>query len=59
MDDLWSWLLVTFSPGIRVDNWYNGDPPLGLRGYLDDYVSRIMGFAMLRQLRVKPSECTK
>ena len=43
----------TFVPNIRADVWYNGGPPVGLRGYLNDYVSRVMGYATIRQLRVR------
>ena len=53
MDDYWSWLNTTAIPSLRADNWYNNKQPLGLRGFLDDYVSRVIGFATLRQLRIK------
>ena len=36
---------------------YNGDPPYGLRGYLDDRVNRIIGFALVRQIREIPGNC--
>jgi polycystin 1L2 len=58
MDDFWVWLNETVAPSLRADNWYNGKRPLGLRGFLGDYVSRIMGFATLRQLRVKRGACS-
>ena len=44
-------------PNVRVQNWYNGDPPYGLRGYLDDRVNRIIGYAMVRQVREKVGNC--
>jgi len=55
MEDFWTWMEITVAPNQRADNWYNGWRPVGLRGYLNDYVSRIMGFATLRQLRVDRS----
>ena len=42
---------------MRVQNWYNGDPPYGLRGYLDDRVNRIIGYAVVRQVREKVGTC--
>ena len=43
---------------MRVQNWYNGDPPYGLRGYLDDRVNRIIGYAVVRQVREKAGTCS-
>jgi len=53
MDDFWHWLNYTAVPSLRSDNWYNNKRPVGMRGFLGDTVSRLMGFATLRQLRVK------
>jgi len=53
MDDFWDWLNYTAVPSLRSDNWYNNRRPVGTRGFLGDTVSRLMGFATLRQLRVK------
>ena len=44
-------------PNVRVQNWYNGDPPYGLRGYLDDRVNRLIGYALVRQVREKAGNC--
>ena len=43
MNQWWMWVNTTLIPNVRVQNWYNGDPPYGLRGYLDDRVNRIIG----------------
>ena len=43
MNQWWMWVNTTLIPGVRVQPWYNGDPPYGLRGYLDDRVNRIIG----------------
>ena len=56
MENFWDWANQTFAVGQRADNWYNTWRPVGLRGYLSDYVSRIMGYATMRQLRVKRGE---
>jgi len=58
MDDFWEWLTDTAAPSLRADNWYNGHRPVGMRGFLGDYVSRMMGFATLRQLRIKKGSYT-
>ena len=53
----WMWVNHTLIPNVRVQNWYNGAPPYGLRGYLDDRVNRIIGYAVVRQVREKPGTC--
>ena len=40
-------------PGLRADVWYNGEQPIFQRGFVGDRVSRIIGYATIRQLRVK------
>ena len=44
------------STGLRANEWYNGGQPYGLAGYLNDFSSRMVGYATLRQLRVKNSK---
>ena len=41
--------------GLRASAWYNGGQPDGLGGFLNDFSSRMVGYATLRQLRVKNS----
>ena len=53
----WKWMNSTLLPNVRVQPWYNGDPPYGLRGYLDDRVNRIIGYALVRQIREIPGNC--
>ena len=52
------WLDETLIPNVRVQPWYNGKPPYGLRGYLDDRVNRIIGYAIVRQVREEMGVCT-
>ena len=47
----YKWLKETVKPNVRVQYWYNGKPPYGLRGYLDDKANRIIGYAIIRQVR--------
>ena len=53
----WLWLNTTLIPNVRVQNWYNGFPPYGLRGYLDDRVNRLIGYAVVRQVRERGGTC--
>ena len=57
VNDWWNWLHDTVLPNVRVQNWYNDKPPYGLRGYLDDRVNRIIGYAIIRQTREKVNSC--
>jgi hypothetical protein len=44
--------------GLRANTWYDQkhSQPFGLAGFLNDYSSRMMGYATLRQLIVKNSK---
>jgi polycystin 1L2 len=55
--DFWLWAKRTFAPGLRADRWYNNAPQWGLTGFFNDYTSRIIGYGMLRQVRVKGDTC--
>lgn len=57
-DNFWNWTEKIFIPGIRAARWYNGELPYFQRGFTGDRVGRMMGYAVLRQLRVKPDFCT-
>ncbi|PVD37765.1 hypothetical protein C0Q70_00366 [Pomacea canaliculata] len=54
-DDFWNWTQSGLVNGIRAGPYYNNYPPLLLRGYVNDKVSKILGYAVMRQLRVRPS----
>jgi polycystin 1L2 len=47
----------SFVLNLRAQSWYNGDLPRHLAGFLDDKSNRLIGWATMRQLRVKPSVC--
>lgn len=55
-DDFWVWAKSGLVDGIRAGVWYNDGQPIFLRGYINDKQSRIMGYATMRQLRVKRGE---
>ncbi|BFZ03248.1 hypothetical protein BsWGS_06287 [Bradybaena similaris] len=56
-EEFWKWSMSGMANGIRAGAYYNDYPPLKLRAYINDKVSRILGYATMRQLRVKPSQC--
>ncbi|XP_054719265.1 polycystic kidney disease 2-like 2 protein [Uloborus diversus] len=55
--DFYKWTREVLIPELIVGKWYNGDQPFGLRGFLSDRVNRIMGYGMLRQVRIKERSC--
>lgn len=57
INDWFMWLEYTLLPNVRVQNWYNGKPPYGLRGYLNDRANRLIGYAIIRQIRQEKGHC--
>ncbi|CAF1320727.1 unnamed protein product [Adineta steineri] len=57
IDEYWYWLENSFVSNIRAQQWYNGDIPQYLNGFLNDKSSRLIGWATMRQLRVKSELC--
>ncbi|XP_072168355.1 uncharacterized protein [Diadema setosum] len=53
----WVWLEQTFIPAIFPQTWYNGEPDPEVEGFLADQNAYIIGFAVLRQLRIKHGLC--
>jgi len=53
VDDFWTWSQTKLASGLRASIWYNSIQPYGLAGYINDFSSRMVGYATLRQLRVK------
>ena len=58
-DDLWSWMKSTLIPELFVGRWYNRHQPYGLRGFMNDRVNRMMGYPVLRQVRIRPQNNCK
>ena len=56
-DDMWNWVDNTLITNLLIGQWYNGYKPLGLRGFMNDRVNRMMGYGILRQIRIKPNTC--
>ncbi|CAF4101668.1 unnamed protein product, partial [Adineta steineri] len=57
IDEYWYWLENSFVSNIRAQQWYNGDIPQYLNGFLNDKSSRLIGWATMRQLRIKSELC--
>ncbi|UJR06650.1 hypothetical protein I4U23_010936 [Adineta vaga] len=58
INQYWNWLEDSFVDNLRAQNWYNGEPPRNLSGFIDDKSHRLIGWATMRQLRVKPKTCS-
>ena len=56
VDEFWTWSIEKLAFGQRANTWYNGQQPYGLAGFLNDFSSRMVGYATLRQLRVRNSK---
>ncbi|XP_042202967.1 polycystic kidney disease protein 1-like 2 [Homarus americanus] len=56
-DMFWNYLHKGFLHRLRADVLYNGKPPYLLRGFLGDHNNRIMGYAIIRQIRVMNASC--
>ncbi|KAL8606997.1 hypothetical protein ACOMHN_041386 [Nucella lapillus] len=57
VEEFFNWARSGLVNGIRAGAYYNDYPPLLLRGYVNDKVSKILGYATMRQLRIRPSLC--
>ncbi|CAF1687744.1 unnamed protein product, partial [Adineta ricciae] len=57
ISEYWSWLENSFVENIRAQQWYNGDAPRNLSGFIDDKSNRLIGWATMRQLRVRADLC--
>ena len=51
------WSKEVIMQEIRAQRNYNDAPPYGLVGFLDDRVNRIMGYAIIRQIRARRHNC--
>ncbi|CAF1616393.1 unnamed protein product [Adineta ricciae] len=58
LDQYWTWVNTAFLPRLRASNWYNGDRPTNLSGFIGDKTNRMLGWTTMRQLRVKPDSCS-
>ena len=57
INDYWLWLEESFVSNLRAQPWYNGDSPRYLRGFLNDKTHRLIGWPVMRQIRVQSDRC--
>ncbi|CAF3684254.1 unnamed protein product [Adineta steineri] len=53
----WNWLENSFVENIHAQQWYNGDAPRNLSGFINDKSNRLIGWVTMRQLRIKSQSC--
>lgn len=58
VDEFWQWTLDTMAVNLRANTWYNGDQPYKLAGYINDFSSRMIGYGIMRQIRVSNNSCS-
>ncbi|CAF1671065.1 unnamed protein product, partial [Adineta ricciae] len=58
IDQCWEWIENIFASKMRIQPWYNSDVPQNLTGYINDKSNRIIGWSVMRQLRVKSTKCS-
>ncbi|CAF1690903.1 unnamed protein product, partial [Adineta ricciae] len=58
-DEFWKWLEEDFIEKIRAQKWYNKKNVENLRGYLNDTSNRLLGWALMKQLRIRTEFCPK
>ena len=57
--DFWLWLENRFVSNLRAQQWYNKDQPIHLNGYLNDRTNRLVGWTMMKQLRIRSHQCSQ
>jgi polycystin 1L2 len=58
INDYWNWLEESFVGNIHAQQWYNGDSPRNLSGFINDKSNRLIGWGTMRQLRIKSNLCS-
>jgi len=53
----WSWLNNIFAENLRAQRWYNQELPHDLSGFIADRTNRLIGWAVMRQLRIRSQSC--
>ena len=57
VEDYWNWIERKFVSNLRAQEWYNGDIPRYLNGFLNDKTNRLIGWGIMRQLRIQSHPC--
>ena len=59
VEDFWKWSMGSLAVNLRASKWYNSKQPYGLAGFMNDFTSRMLGYATFRQVRVLNSKIIK
>ncbi|UJR19382.1 hypothetical protein I4U23_022512 [Adineta vaga] len=59
INEYWNWLEKDFVRNLRAQKWYNGKNVEYLRGYMNDTSNRIIGWALMKQFRIRAQICPK
>ncbi|UJR16871.1 hypothetical protein I4U23_003769 [Adineta vaga] len=57
IDQYWNWLENSFVENLRAQQWYNDEQPKNLNGFINDKSNRLIGWATMRQLRIRSQSC--
>ncbi|XP_063710414.1 uncharacterized protein LOC134838971 isoform X2 [Symsagittifera roscoffensis] len=57
IDTYWDYLIDHFAPKMYSNEWYNGDRPLGLYQYFADKINLVIGYSVVRQIRIRKHLC--
>ncbi|CAF2093884.1 unnamed protein product [Rotaria magnacalcarata] len=57
INEYWSWLKGSFIANLFPGDWYNGQSTNGSNGFISDKTNRLIGWATMRQLRIRPDTC--
>jgi Polycystin cation channel len=58
INQFWFWLERSFLWNIRAQPWYNGDQPYHLNGFINDKTNRLIGWPIIRQIRIRSKSCS-
>lgn len=56
INEYWKWLEESFVDHLIAENWYNGKADNYSQSFLSDQTNRLIGWATMRQLRIKAGE---
>ncbi|XP_072044193.1 polycystin-1-like isoform X2 [Amphiura filiformis] len=57
IEQYWAWVHTGLVPSLYAGKWYNGDDPEYMDNFFGDRNSFIVGYPVMRQVRVRPDLC--
>uniref|UniRef100_A0A915JXV8 Uncharacterized protein n=1 Tax=Romanomermis culicivorax TaxID=13658 RepID=A0A915JXV8_ROMCU len=52
----WQWAKTVLAPALRAPHYINGEPNIMERGFIVDHTNRLLGHAIMRQVRIQPTD---